>query len=340
MIGLDYYDLTLLVINAYAAAMLGRLKSLPLTFAGAMTLGMMQSYAVGYLPSSGDLSGFRAVVPTLFLFASSSDAAGPAARRAGQGHRVGAAADACAGSVVAGAALVVVVAVLSLMMGQASLLLAGTAATYAMVMLPGAAHRLRRPRLAGAVHRSPASAHAYAKLDSPNLLGLVLAALVAAGVGALVALPVLRLTGLYLALSTLAFGAADGQAGVPGLVRLRVQRQPAGRAALGAGLPITDGGTYVLLMTIFFVPWASPCCSCAAAGSAVLIAMRDSPAACGTLGLNMRWFRVGLFGLSAGMAGLAGALFAGLRQTISATDFQLLPACRCCCWPWSAASPR
>src|SRR5512144_212066 len=31
VIGLDYYDLTLLVINAYAAAMLGRLKSLPLT---------------------------------------------------------------------------------------------------------------------------------------------------------------------------------------------------------------------------------------------------------------------------------------------------------------------
>ena len=35
VVGLDYYALTLLVINAYAAAMLGRLKSLPLTFAGA-----------------------------------------------------------------------------------------------------------------------------------------------------------------------------------------------------------------------------------------------------------------------------------------------------------------
>jgi branched-chain amino acid transport system permease protein len=54
----------------------------------------------------------------------------------------------------------------------------------------------------------------------------------------------------------------------------------------------------------------------------ILIAMRDSPAACGTLGLNMRWFRVGLFALSAGMAGLAGALFAGLRETFGATDFQ------------------
>jgi branched-chain amino acid transport system permease protein len=55
----------------------------------------------------------------------------------------------------------------------------------------------------------------------------------------------------------------------------------------------------------------------------LLIAMRDSPAACGTLGLDLRWFRVGLFGLSAGMAGLAGALFAGLRGTIGAADFQL-----------------
>jgi branched-chain amino acid transport system permease protein len=51
--------------------------------------------------------------------------------------------------------------------------------------------------------------------------------------------------------------------------------------------------------------------------------MRDSPAACGTLGLDMRWFRVALFGLSAGMAGLAGGLFAGLRGTIGAADFQL-----------------
>ena len=34
VVGLDYYALTLLVINAYAAAMLGRLKSLPLDLRG------------------------------------------------------------------------------------------------------------------------------------------------------------------------------------------------------------------------------------------------------------------------------------------------------------------
>ena len=325
VIGLDYYDLTLLVINAYAAAMLGRLKSLPLTFAGAMGLGLLQSYAVGYLPSGGDLAGFRAVVPTVFLFV--VIVLMPQAQlRVGQvkgivsaplpsPRRMGA----------AGAGLVLVVAVLSLMMGQASLLLAGTAATYAMVMLSlvlltgyGGHVSLAQFTFAGV------GALAYAKLDSPNLVGLLLAALVAAGVGALVALPVLRLTGLYLALSTLAFGQlmdklvfqASFAFGFNGSL-------PAERLSV-LGLPVTDSGAYVVLMTIFFVLMAVGLLLLRRGRlGRILIAMRDSPAACGTLGLNMRWFRVALFGLSAGMAGLAGALFAGLRQNVAATDFQL-----------------
>ena len=52
-VGLDTYSLTLLVINAYAAAMLGRLKSLPMTFLGAMVLGLASSFAPSYLPQRG-----------------------------------------------------------------------------------------------------------------------------------------------------------------------------------------------------------------------------------------------------------------------------------------------
>jgi len=165
---------------------------------------------------------------------------------------------------------------------------------------------------------------AYAKLDSPNLFGLFVAALVAALVGALVALPVLRLTGLYLALGTLAFGQlmdklifqssfAFGFNGTLQAERLSI-----------LGIAFDDAGSYVVLMTIFFVLMGIGLLLLRRGRlGRLLIAMRDSPAACGTLGLNMRWFRVALFGLSAGMAGLAGALFAGLRLTIGATDFQL-----------------
>jgi branched-chain amino acid transport system permease protein len=326
VIGLDYYELTLLVINAYAAAMLGRLKSLPLTFAGAMTLGILQSYAVAYLPSSGDLSGLRAVIPTLFLFA--VIVLMPQAQlRVGQVKGiVSAPVPTVRRSLVAGAALVVLVAVLTLSMSGSTILLAGTAATYAMVMLSlvlvtgyGGHVSLAQFTFAGV------GALAYAKLDSPTIFGLVVAALIAAAVGALVALPVLRLTGLYLALSTLAFGVlmdklvfqASFAFGFNGSL-------PAQRLSI-LGITITDGGTYVLLMTIVFTAMGIGLLQLRRGKlGRILIAMRDSPAACGTLGLNMRWFRVGLFGMSAGMAGLAGALFAGLRQTISATDFQLL----------------
>ena len=45
--------LTLLVIDAYAAAVIGRLRSLPMTFLGALVVGLASSYAVGYVPSTG-----------------------------------------------------------------------------------------------------------------------------------------------------------------------------------------------------------------------------------------------------------------------------------------------
>ncbi len=207
VIGLSYYDLTLLVINAYAAAMLGRLKSLPLTFVGAMGLGILQSFAVAYLPSQGSLAGLRAVVPALFLFV--VIIAMPQAQlRIGQVKGiVSAPLPSFPKSIGWGAVLLVLVALMATGMSDANLLLVGTAATYAMVMLSlvlltgyGGHVSLAQFTFAGV------GALAYAKLDEPNLYGLFMSALIAAAVGALVALPVLRLTGLYLALSTLAFG--------------------------------------------------------------------------------------------------------------------------------------
>jgi branched-chain amino acid transport system permease protein len=50
---LSVLPLTLLVVNAYAAAMVGRLRSLPFTFLGALIIGLSTSYAVGYMPSTG-----------------------------------------------------------------------------------------------------------------------------------------------------------------------------------------------------------------------------------------------------------------------------------------------
>ena len=53
----------------------------------------------------------------------------------------------------------------------------------------------------------------------------------------------------------------------------------------------------------------------------LLAAMKDSPAACATLGLDLTRTKVGVFALSAAMAGVGGAFFGGLRGSISSIDF-------------------
>jgi branched-chain amino acid transport system permease protein len=164
-----------------------------------------------------------------------------------------------------------------------------------------------------------------AKMSTSSPLAILLAVLISAAVGALVALPVLRLTGLYLALATLAFGQmmdklvfqSDFLFGFGGTLQAK-------RVSL-LGYDFTGTGPYVLLMLVVFL----------ALGIALLvlrrgpigrllIALRDSPAACGTLGLNQRWFRVAVFSASAGIAGLSGALLGGLQGTLNATPFATL----------------
>ena len=71
-ITLNHLLLTLLVVNGYAAAMLGRLRNLPLTFVGAVILGLAQAYVIGY-GGGVHIGSFRLidtspVVPTVFLF--------------------------------------------------------------------------------------------------------------------------------------------------------------------------------------------------------------------------------------------------------------------------------
>jgi branched-chain amino acid transport system permease protein len=322
-VGLDYYALTLLVINAYAAAMLGRLTNLPLTFVGAMGLGLLTSYFPGYVHLGGFLAQLQTVLPALFLFA--VVVALPQAQlRIGQVKGIVSAplpslprTMACSGG------LLLVVALLAGTLSEANLLVVGRAAAFgivmlSMVLLTGYGGHISLAQLAFA----GVGALTYAKLDEPNLYGLVVSVLVSAAVGALVALPVLRLTGLYLALATLAFASimdkvvfqAGWAFGFNGLL-------PAGRLSF-AGHAVRSTGGYVFVMTVFLVlvAWGVLLLRRGVVGR-LLIAARDSAAACGTLGLDVRWFRVGLFALSAGMAGLGGALYAGLRQNIGSGDF-------------------
>jgi branched-chain amino acid transport system permease protein len=163
---------------------------------------------------------------------------------------------------------------------------------------------------------------AYSRLDEPNLFGLVVATLIAAAVGAIVAIPVLRLTGLYLALATLAFAQLMDKLVFQTSIAYDIGNPLSAERLSILGLKFSGTGEYTVLMTVFLVLIAVAVIAVRRGRlGRMLVAARDSQAACGTLGLDLRWMRIGLFAASAGIAGLGGALYAGLRGTTVAADF-------------------
>jgi branched-chain amino acid transport system permease protein len=327
LLSLDYFQLTFLVINAYTAAVLGRLRNLPLTFAGALLLGVLQAILVGYLPTGELFVGLRTVIPTVLLFALLVWLP-PVRLRLGQIRGVPAPPVAPLGrSVGAGVLLVLGFAVAATQMSASTVLQAGTGLVFAMIMLSlvlltGYSGHVSLAQLSFA----GIGALTVARLGSSSIWALALAVLVATAVGGLVALPVMRLTGLYLALATFAFGQL--------LDRLVLQSDGLGFGQnniltvsrpgwFGAGLG-GDRAYLVLLAAVFAVLAIGLLAVRRGRYGRLLIAMRDSPAACDTLGLNPRRFRLVLFMASSGIAGLAGVLWAGLRQGAGSSDFQVM----------------
>ena len=65
---LDSTTLTLLVIDTFAAAMFGRLRSIPRTFVGAIVLGLIVTYFQGYAPAQWDwVANFKGAIPAIVL---------------------------------------------------------------------------------------------------------------------------------------------------------------------------------------------------------------------------------------------------------------------------------
>jgi branched-chain amino acid transport system permease protein len=324
---MDVIVLTLLVVNSYAAAMVGRLRSLPLTFAGALALGLIESYTIGYVRLEGWLVGLRPSLPTIFLFLVLL--ALPEARlRAGR--LVGAVTPRVPSlrrSLVGAAVLVAVAALLARAVAPADLIRLGEGLALGIIMLSlvlltgyGGQVSLCQMTLAGV----GAFAMARAGGDG-SVLGLLAAAALAAVVGALVALPSLRLQGLYLALSTMAFAVLMDKMFFPNehiignLNALRV-----GRLDL-PGLSFDGERAYFVLLAVAFAGLGVLVLAIRRGTfGRVLAAMRDSPVACATLGLSLTRTKLAVFMTAAAMAGVGGALLGGLRTTAGATDFLMI----------------
>jgi branched-chain amino acid transport system permease protein len=158
-----------------------------------------------------------------------------------------------------------------------------------------------------------------------SVLGLLAAIVICAGLGALVALPTIRLSDLYLALATFAFADAvangffaDGR--IYGSGGLQI-----GRIVL-PGLSFGSDTAEFLLVTVFFVLAALMVLAIRRSlFGRRLVAVNDSPAAYATVGLDIGFTKVAVFAIAAGMAGLAGALYGTVQGIVGTTDFDIFP---------------
>lgn len=321
VVQLDYVTMTLLVITAYTAALVGRLRSLPWTFVGALGLGLVQSYAVAYLPSSPFWIAFRAAIPALLLFVVLLAMPQSPLRIGGVRGSRGVAVPTALATGVGAAGFLGVVVVLALLVGsvvagQLALGLVFGIVLLSMVLLTGYGGVVSL----GQFTFVGVGAVTVARLGSPSPVTLLIGALVAAAVGALIALTALRVSGLYLALATLGFAQ---------LMDKLVLQSPIAFGVRGSlqvpRLAMFESATSQLVLAgvVFALVGAGVLAVRRGRLGRRMIAVKDSSAACATLGMNVRWIRVWVFALSAAIAGLAGGLFAQLRETVAASDFQL-----------------
>jgi ABC-type branched-subunit amino acid transport system permease subunit len=160
--------------------------------------------------------------------------------------------------------------------------------------------------------------HATVDWGLPFPLAVLIAGLAAVPLGLAIALPALRLPGLFLALATFAVGQL-----VDGLLFgwVPLSGGPDGLRGRRPGLLETDT-RYVLflvgMLALFLL--VTRAVRRSALGRA-LAAMRDSTIATETLGISAVWPRLAVFSISAFLAGIAGALYAGHLQVASRTYF-------------------
>lgn len=161
----------------------------------------------------------------------------------------------------------------------------------------------------------------------PFYVALPLVALVTAGIGFVVGLPALRVSGHYLALATLAFVSTvqvilinwvSVTGGSPGF--------SSSREGLGIGALEDDRAYYflILIVTVLMVLLAIRVID-SKTGRAFM-AIRDNENAAEIMGVNLTWYKTKAFAINAFYCAVAGGLQTGLVRFLDPYEFGLWPS--------------
>jgi ABC-type branched-subunit amino acid transport system ATPase component/branched-subunit amino acid ABC-type transport system permease component len=328
---LDGVTLTTAVFAAFGAAAIGYFSNLPLTFAGGLLIGVAGALVDKYSATISWIGGLPPSLPFIILFVvliviprrrlvQRAVTVQTHARRAYQAPvRVRLSA-----GVVAVGLLAIVPAV------QATHLSVWSNALVDIILLQSLGLLVRRSGQISLCHLAFAAVGAaafghFAGDGLPWLLALVLATLVAVPVGALIAIPAVRVSGVFLALATLGFGIIMEQVFYTrqfmfGSSTLGIS-DPRPNVSIGAWNLSTDSGFYYVLLIVTVLVVVTVTAISNGRLGRLLEAMADSPLALETHGATSSVLKVIVFCIAAAMASLAGALSGMLFHYSIGTDF-------------------
>jgi branched-subunit amino acid ABC-type transport system permease component len=327
-INFDPISLTIVVIDAFTAALIGRLTSLPWTVVGAMFLGLAETYPRIFSSNAGagDAVAFALVLLTLAVlfrpgarlrqrvsaareYAPVPATDNPPVRRAVVGTGIG-------------LGILVPLLLSSYYQSLAAYSLIVGLIVLSLVVLTGLVGQI------SFCQYSFAAIGAFTVGSLVNLHGwsywpaLIVGVACSIVVGVLVGIPALRLSGLFLAILTIAVALFfDNFLLAPGTWDSFSGGISSWTVARPSFLGISLAGSYafyLFTLAVFLVAVLAVWNLTRSKTGRILRAIRNSEIAASTSGVNLTAWKLTAFGVSAGLAGLAGALLATGIGSVSA----------------------
>jgi branched-subunit amino acid ABC-type transport system permease component len=327
VLGVDVNEMLLLYITAFGAAALGFFSSLPITFAAAMGIGIaMNVMSYGFAGQSNTVvSELYTQVP--FLTLAVALLLIPRRKLLERGERrvrrLSPIRPVPTRVVVGATALAVAVAfAFPAMVGQVDLNQYTTGLGFAIVfaslgLLVWTSGQISLCQMAFAAVGAATFAHAQ-HAGIPWLLALLLAGLVAVPVGALAAVPSFRLSGVYLAVATFGLGLLLQNLVYSTFLMFGSSDFQTVKRPVFPGLHLsTDEGYFYLSLVVAALCALLIVVIRRTRLGRLLRALADSPSALNAHAANTRVTRLYVFCIAAFMAGIGGAIIAGVTRNAS-----------------------
>ena len=330
-------NFTTLLIAAIAAAAFARLTSIPMALLGGLLLGITQALLSGYLPPASVIAqSLKPTLPFAALFLlllfwpglrsaiqnkdplSGVDPPPDPSVAVTRGPFLTNATRVFGVAVVAGALTWLMTSATTYWIGIATTAVVLSVVFLSITVITGMAGQVSLCQATFAGVGAFSTAQIVKAFGLAVLPTLLIGAIVAAAVGALLAVPMLRLGGIFLSLGTLAFA-----------VMFDTLLAPLGWVSGGAnpvGVPrpigfVDDRPFLILCVVVLAIVSVFVIFIRRGTTGRYLTALRGSETAARSIGINPTRIRILAFAVSAGIAGLGGGLLAVQKSVAVKEDF-------------------